>query len=83
MSNEVIGAYIKILCYQADKGSISKEHMLSICINKNVLDALLSKFVLDVDGNYYNVRLRDEVEKRRKYAESRRKNAKPKEAYAP
>ena len=28
MSNEVIGAYIKILCYQADKGSISKEHML-------------------------------------------------------
>lgn len=75
MSLEAVGAYIRALCHQADKGSIPKKHMLIICQSSDdVMLEVCTKFSLDEHGNYINIRLKEEVEKRRNYAESRRKN---------
>lgn len=82
MTNEEIGIYIKILCHQADKGRLSQKHMLSICKAYGFSDSLQSKFMIDENGFYYNERLEQEVQKRRKYTESRRNNAKSEKAYA-
>lgn len=83
MSNEEIGIYIRMLCHLADKGTLAPEHMLSICKGHEFTNSLKSKFETDEKGNFFNPRLKDEILKRRLYAESRRKNAskKPK-AYA-
>lgn len=79
MTDQQVGSYIRILCHMADKGCLTRKHMLSICkaYDKHML--LQEKFKVDNSGNYYNERLIEEVEKRRNYTQSRRKNAK---AYA-
>lgn len=82
MSMEERGIYITMLCHLADKGSLSEKHMLSICKGYAFSDLLKSKFMIDENGNYYNQRLLVEVEKRRKYTESRRFNANKEKAYA-
>ena len=82
MTNEEVGIYIRILCHLADKGKLSKEHMLSICRGYAFTKNIQNKFQVDSDGFYFNERLRLEVEKRRNYAESRRNNAKHDKAYA-
>lgn len=78
MTNEEIGAYIRCLCNQASKGSINEKHMFKICLTQDVFDAVKSKFVQDTDGTFYNLRLREEIEKRKAYGESRRNNRKVK-----
>lgn len=82
MTIEETGIYIKMLCHLADKGRLSKQHMQSICKAYEFTELLQSKFKIDEEGYFYNERLREEVEKRRKYAESRRNNAKGEKAYA-
>lgn len=79
MTAEEIGCYIRILCHLADKGSLSLEHMQSICRGYAFTDNLKAKFSLGENGEYFNQRLSLETQKRRSYTESRRKNAK---AYA-
>jgi len=79
LTAEETGLYIRIICHLADKWSLSEKHMLSICKGYVFTDNLKEKFSLDQNGNYYQKRLREEVEKRRLYSESRRNNAK---AYA-
>jgi hypothetical protein len=79
MTIEEVGLYIRILCHLADKGRLSLTHMQSICKGYAFSNTLKEKFLVDKDGFYFNERLRLEVEKRKLYAESRRKNAK---AYA-
>ena len=79
MSAEETGLYIRILCHMADKGKLSLRHIQSICKGYAFTDNVKEKFLVDKDGFFFNKRLRHEVEKRRLYAESRRKNAK---AYA-
>lgn len=75
MSLEAIGAYIKILCYQADKWTIPKEHMLIICQrHERIMLEVSKKFVQDDNGEMYNERLRIELNKRKAYSESRAKN---------
>ena len=76
MSDEQIGQYIKLLCLQHQKGHLKEKDMLIIC--KTYDDDIFSKFVKDEEGNYYNVRLEEEVERRKKYSESRRNNRKSK-----
>ena|SRR3990167_4687857 len=75
MTDQEVGIYIRLLCHLADKGKLPLEHMLSICGAYGFTTSLQSKFAKDENGLFYNERLSLEVEKRRKYAESRRKNA--------
>ena len=75
MTAEEVGLYIRILCHLADKETLKEEHMLSICKGYVFTKPLQEKFLIDENGFFYNKRLRFEVEKRRQYTESRRKNA--------
>ena len=74
LTDEQVGKYIRLLCLQHQKGHLSKEHMLSICktYDKDIFD----KFAKDKQELYFNVRMEEEIIKRSKYSESRRKNAK-------
>jgi len=74
MSTGEVGAYVRILCHLADKGSLTKEHMINICRDQVLTQTLMEKFEQGPDGRYFNPRLRDEIEKRRKYVESRKNN---------
>lgn len=89
MTNASRGAYIMLMCEQADKGFITKEDAMKACstinfetmkidLDKRTLEEVLKKFEPDPEnpGCFFNSRLRTEVEKRKKYAESRRKNRK-------
>lgn len=68
------GQYITLLCLHHQKGRLSKKAIdLGV---PNVSNDVLSKFKIDVDGNYYNERLEFEAEKRRKHAEHQRDKAK-------
>ena len=66
------GQYITLLCQQHQLYSIPKNHMINIC--RSLDSPVIKKFVKDNDGNYYNKRMRDEAEKRKKYCESRSNN---------
>ena len=76
MSDAQLGKYIKILCTQHQKGHLSEKDMLNICkrYDKDIFD----KFIKDNDGNYYNIRLQKEIDKRRNYSKSRANNRKNK-----
>ena len=69
-NNEQCGAYIRLLNCQFTLGHLSMDQMKSITNDEMVL----SKFVKDKSGKYYNQRLEKEIEKRQKYSESRSKN---------
>ena len=73
-TNEETGAYVKCLCHQAHKGHISQHHMSKICQRQDVHKTVSEKFVSDGNGNFFNERLRLEINKRRNYSESRKKN---------
>lgn len=72
MSDEQIGKYIKLLCYQHQMGHLSERDMLKIC--KTYDEDIFCKFEKDENGLYYNARLQQEVEKRKAYSDSRRQN---------
>ena len=72
MSDEQVGKYIKLLCYQHQKGHLTERDMLKICSTHD--EDILCKFEKDENGLFYNVRLQQEVEKRKAYSESRRQN---------
>lgn len=75
MSNAEVGAYIKTLCHLADKGTITDVQVAIIC-NKDIEMTLviIDKLQCAEEGIYYSKRLNTEVEKRKAFAESRRKN---------
>jgi len=72
MTLEEKGAYITLLCYLADKETITETNILKI-IPAPIWDAIRCKF-LNQDGVYFNKRLSVEIKKRREFTESRRKN---------
>lgn len=72
MTDEQVGKYIKLLCYQHQKGKLTEKDMISIC--KGHDEDVYAKFDI-VDGFYINKRMYEEAEKRTKFTESRRKNA--------
>lgn len=85
MEDAQVGKYIRLLCFQHQKGKLTEKDMLSICKAYDV--EIWSKFKFE-DGFYYNERMLNETVRRQKFSESRRNNAKsPKkdstsEAYA-
>jgi len=72
MSDEQVGKYIRLLCVQHQYGTIDENHMKIIC--KSHDKDIISKFQKDGSGNYFNQRLKDEIDKRKRYCESRSAN---------
>jgi uncharacterized protein YdaU (DUF1376 family) len=72
MTNEQVGMYARLLAHQHQNGHLSEEQMMQIC--KTYDKDVFLKFVQDDDGLYYNERMDEEINKRRKYSESRRMN---------
>ncbi len=68
------GQYITMLCLQHAKGILS-EKTIRLCIGSVSVD-VLQKFEKDNNGNYFNQRLNDEIEKRSSFVDSRRENGK-------
>jgi hypothetical protein len=73
MTDEQVGKYIRLLAAQHQNGGkLSEDHMIFICKSQDKV--IWSKFEIDEDGYYYNVRLREETEKRSSYCKSRGDN---------
>lgn len=72
MTNEQVGKYIRLLCLQHQKGKLAEREIMKMCGPDD--DDILTKFIKDDDGKYYNVRLFEESVKRKEYSESRRAN---------
>jgi hypothetical protein len=77
MSMEQKGKFITLLCIQHQKGHLSEKDMLHICGSYD--EDVFTKFQKDEQGKFYNIRLEEEVGKRKAYSESRRNNRKKKE----
>lgn len=83
LTMEERGQYITLICLQHQKGHLTEK---TICLSVgNVSVDVLKKFKKDENGLLYNERVEEEIEKRREYAESRRKNGslggRPKKPY--
>ena len=75
MSRHQKGCYIDLLIAQFNNGPLSLESIKTILgQDQATWTVLSSKFKKDSEGNYYNVRLATEIEKRKQFAESRRLN---------
>jgi len=73
LTMEERGLYITLLCIQHQKGFIT-EKMIQLCHGINSVDVLV-KFSRDKDGNYFNERLKIEIEKRKIHSEKQREKA--------
>jgi chromosome condensin MukBEF ATPase and DNA-binding subunit MukB len=73
MTDDQVGKYIRLLCLQHQKGSLTEKDMLKIC--KTYDNDIFDKFIKEGE-NYYNDRMKFEAEKRKKYSESRAENRK-------
>jgi len=69
MTNEQVGMYIRLLCFQHQKGKLSEKDMLSICPTRD--EDIWGKFDL-VDGFYVNNRMYEEAEKRKNFIEKQK-----------
>jgi uncharacterized protein YdaU (DUF1376 family) len=74
MTMEERGQYITLLCYQHQKGHFKEETIRLLVGLAN--NAVMEHFILDEQGLFYNKRMDIEKEKRHKFVESRRENAK-------
>jgi hypothetical protein len=70
MTDEQVGRYVKLLCYQHQMGPLKEEDMLAVCKTKD--EKIFSKFKKDENGLYYNERLDLEATKRRSFCKSRK-----------
>ena len=66
------GKYITILCVMHQQGRL-KEESIRLLVG-SVSDTLRLKFKVDKNGLWFNERLEEEVEKRKKFTESRKIN---------
>lgn len=72
LTMEERGQYITLLCLQHQKGSLS-EKTIRLSVGSVSID-VIKKFDKDKEGNYYQKRLNEEIEKRANFTESRRNN---------
>ena len=47
MSNEEVGAYIRLLCIQHQKGHLKKEEMIQICKSEEIFNSVIIHFEQD------------------------------------
>jgi hypothetical protein len=74
LTHTQVGKYIRLICAQHQHGRLNEERVIQICGDLD--EAVLEKFQKDENGFYYNVRLETEIEKRKRFSESRRNNIK-------
>lgn len=74
LTMEERGQYITLLCVQHQKGFLTEKTIRLLVGSVSVY--VLNKFSKDENGNYYNERLKDEIDKRNNFTESRRNNGK-------
>jgi hypothetical protein len=72
MTMEQKGKYITLLCLQHQQGFLTEEDMKEHLEDTDI--KVFNKFDKSADGNYYNLRLKEEAERRKTYSESRRNN---------
>jgi len=72
MTNEQVGKYIRLLCYEHQHGRMREKDMLIICSTYD--EDIFCKFKTDDTGLYYKHRLEEEQNKRIAYSESRKAN---------
>ena len=72
LTMEERGQYITLLCLQHQKGSLS-EKTIRLSVGSVSVD-VMKKFIKDEEGNYYQERLKEEIQKRANFTESRRNN---------
>jgi len=72
MSFEERGKYITILSFMHQKGRMLAEE-IEVLVGK-LTPHLKSKFQIDENGLFYNVRLETEIERRQQFSQSRRQN---------
>jgi len=75
-TNEEVGAYLRLLLFQFSQGHLSLDRIKKRLGNSfdDLWITIRSKFTTDENGLYYNIRLEEEQNKRRKFSESRREN---------
>lgn len=77
LSRHQKGCYIDLLIAQFNNGPLALESIKNILGQDQAAWTVLSgKFRKDSNGNYFNERLAAEIEKRKKFSESRRENGK-------
>jgi hypothetical protein len=72
MTMEQRGKYITLLCLQHQQGYLTADNLKENLDDTDVV--IFNKFDKSADGNYYNLRLKEEAERRKTYSESRRNN---------
>lgn len=72
MTDAQVGKYIRLLCLQHQQGHLPESTMLYIC--KKIDPVIWSKFTTDEDGLFYNQRMDEEIETRRKHTDKQREN---------
>ncbi len=72
LTMEERGQFITLLCLQHQKGTLT-DKTIRLSLGSVSVD-VLSKFIKDKDGNFFNERLQEEIEKRIQFTESRRNN---------
>jgi len=77
MSFEEKGAYITLICEQADSGHLEMKDIERVLGNHlPIWDAICCKYIKDSEGKYYNEILEKHLLKRRRFTESRKMNLK-------
>jgi len=71
-TDEQVGKYMRLLLAQHQHGHLTDDQV--IFISKSYDNHIMSKFVKDSAGLWYNERLESEIIKRKNYTESRSKN---------
>jgi len=75
-TDEQVGIYMRLLMAQHQHGRLSEQQVKFICKSYDI--EVMKKFTKDDTGKYYNVRLENEVLRRKSYSDSRSLNRKGK-----
>jgi hypothetical protein len=73
MSDEQVGKYIRLLCFQHQNGHLTESTMLSYCKGKDEL--VFSKFLKDENGLYYNEEMEKEKSRRSSVSKTKSNSA--------
>ena len=80
MTLEEKGAYMELLILQFNRGHMTS-HMVAQTVGQ-IFENIEDKFEIDPNGKYFNRRLDEEKDKRKRYSESRKNNLEGKNQYS-
>jgi len=72
MTDEQVGKYMRILCYQHQNGHLTEAEMSSFC--KGMDEVVYSKFLKDEKGLYFNEEMENEINRRKIISEKKSQN---------